>query len=1040
MTRSLVVLPDRHRVAALGAGEGIVTFNALRSLCEPSRWRNRRVATATQVRWVLHGLASQCLAPAYGNIPFEPALAAEVHSLIAALRTQEISAEALEEAGRLAGGRLGERILAFASLMRSLDRQLESQGLIDPTHLTSVATERLASSGIPAGLSDVEAIQVQSFHDFAPERRSFLRALTQAFQAAGREVRVFWPDAGEAGLFVRDALAHIERNWADLEASWEPRAPPGPLMDRANAVFEGTPGGDGSGVSIVSLGTPRDEAEFIAREVKRSIVEGIAPQDLGVCMRQLTARNGRRFRDALHAHGVAVRAMATLRLATMPSARVALDMLELAGANVPIARCVRALESQNFGRLNAPSAARLFAEAGVREGLLGSAGKNADQRLAALAQRRPELRQMLEELTGAITVLRSAVAMIPGRGTPLALLAAWRASLRKLCFRKAPLVPEDQRKQLRWAARHAIEEAQWRERESFRALAELLRQLAVAWKSTSEMTLQAFTAHLRSEVALRELASDKDADSSDGVWLFEATTLPGRAFTRLFMAGMRDGRFPALQKSSPLLTNDEQVQLNAAAGRILFQTAVADGGPLVSSNLSLDRFLFHCALASAKTILLTYARRDDEQRETQRSPFLDAVESAFPSVREQLIPHKPWARLDDWMSEGELRTLTALEGLSPRQLRFTPSDGRALHLAKLLAQEDWAKDAQHVAEIATERHRSFTEASVAPSRYTGRISGPLQGVLAPSFDFPVSRPLSAKVMDGIGRCRFVGWVERVLDARPPKLPSEEADARLEGLLRHSILARVGQCVADGQSWDALDLVAASAAAEAELMESAAVGNPLLWRLTVERVVKEIAELLSSRDAVVPNTHLRPWKFEVPFGRLTSEAAFREVEVRAASAEELPIFLTGRIDRIDSGNRLAAIDYKTRIRTPRALRDGLLTHDFQMPMYLYALARVGMGGLPEGYWIGIAEAEMVPFSKVLGEDQASLIILVTDDPGARTEARESGRANLANALHLRLAQLRGGAFDADARDCGHCEYAALCRIPKLRDGQDAEALG
>src|SRR5262249_12984873 len=214
--------------------------------------------------------------------------------------------------------------------------------------------------------------------------------------------------------------------------------------------------------------------------------------------------------------------------------------------------------------------------------------------------------------------------------------------------------------------------------------------------------------------------------------------------------------------------------------------------------------------------------------------------------------------------------------------------------------------------------------------------------------------------------------------------------------------------------------------------SAHVGHPALWRLSRERAQTMARRVFDHHHRGLPFEGHRPSVTELRFGSLEAAESWRQVRIPGGSGE-LDVFIEGKIDRLDDGDRsVGVIDYKSGAApSGKKAIDKLLTTEFQLPLYLYA-ARSATKRPVDAAWLSLKDGSAVLLSALLDAYEAqSVEDLLASDCEERSRLEKAGKKNLANSVHALVRRVRNGEFGIRPLDCAYCEYASVCRITERR---------
>lgn len=1041
------------------------TFSQLIDALDAPGWAKVAPADPWLVRMVL-GAEAVKARPVFGELVSTPDFALQADALRGELFAQDISPVRLLDVASGVGGRTGEKLRALGEVFEAVDARVHSMRAIDRRQLPQLATRRLREAGLTEALLRFGAIEVRDLHDLAPARLALLDALARACVESGRRFRLVLPWAGSPSTdAVVGAVARFfEKRWESLPgAELAPEAVSSERGAIVRELFTEDPRpAPVNGLTVVSCATPRDEAQAIAVGIKRQLEGCVAPERIAVAFRDL-AEDSEIVSEALDAVGIPSRARLGVPLAQSPLGRLALSILQLADEQFQVEAVAALLESRYAPALSAGLAAcrAIFAEAGVRDDVIGQRDGQGGWmvRLGALldrrtreAESRPFLFAEVARLHAVVEAVQRVLALgrsIPPRAPARVMLEVWWKALGALGLEAAVQAPSSVSPGS--LGELEIDRAIARDQASFEALSSLVRSLQLAFERSGfgAQVIDRRTFHRWLSLAAGQVNLEARGVRAGAVWLLDVRELVGMHFEAVFVGGLVDGRFPGRSAPARLISDEERVEVNAAAGTQLFRLSVLDDGVALPLRLAEDRFLFHAALVSAPTVTLTVPRSDARGRELLRSPFVDALERVVRPLPFTLRPHRPIPLLDEVESARQFEVRAALEAFSPVETRQSSRDLRAKSLAAVIDDAPWARTARHIGAIESERLRFFTADEATPRRYSGGIGGAVLERLLPSVAWDESHPVSASQLESWSKCHFLGFARRFLRLEKDETAGEELDHRALGDLMHSALKRLIPELQQRGQWPPARtqralverlLDTALTGAVDEVARTLPLGHHLLFEVSVERARRELLRLLFE-PAISPFIGSQPKAFEASFGRHDSEPSLRHVSLPPALPSERPIFLTGAIDRLDvAPGQALVVDYKlSRPGTPKARLDAMLLQDFQLPLYLYVTKTLHPERKVDAAWVGLRRSEALVLSRVLKDEKGSLDdILAVDEPTRRRMAEEE-RPNLANSVHGLQASLRKGDFGARPLDCKFCQMKSVCRISarRLHEGPELD---
>jgi hypothetical protein len=852
----------------------------------------------------------------------------------------------------------------LAGLWRRYRARKAALGVLDAADLVPEATKRLRA-GLPEALRGFRQVVFRAVHDFSPARLAFIDGLEEACRAAGVTLTLELPRADNPAIdaLVNEASAELERRHqssSTLELAGELAETPFAPLSRL--LFGELPAQPFEGLSAFSAATVRDEARELARRVRATVDAGAAPEDIAIVFRDLEPEP---LIEALEERGLSARARVSTPLAETPSGRLALGLPALVDDAFPADRVARYLRDPG----------RVFAEAGVRDDRLGADSERGAYavRLAALVTRYEEgwpkgpaadVRALAERVAGLI----ARTSVIRAEDTLQSHLDHWLRACEAL------IGPEDL--------------------EALRALKRALADAAaVAGLTHERLTRRELGRWLDDAAGDFELLAR--TPRAGAVVLLEARGLAGRSFAHVFIGGLTDGRFPGRGSSSGVLSDDEKGALNLAAKAPLFRLNVGERGDRLPLRVAEDRLLFHFALTAAtQTLTLSHSRVDGTGRAVGPSAFLKEVERAAAAFEVKRLPRFVAPTAEQVVSESEWRLRAMLDGARPDAA--------------------WARSALALADMETERLRFFSNADAATGAFSGKVT---------DHAYDAATVLSAHTLGQWGNCAFQGFLSDVIGLEPAEEQGEDVDPRSKGALAHRVLEELLPHFREpiGELEPAVRAALDSIVEEQE--RRSAVGHPLLWKLSRDRVVREIVELMESERAR-PFDGLKPEQ---------AERAFTAV-MPPAREGELPVQLRGKIDRVDAGEgRAGIVDYKSgRVEGLSDFTRSLLKQDWQLPLYAWALRSAGVKDV-DAAWVSLRKGSQ-KLSLVAEDAGVTIDELLAVDAPTRERLEKDDLPNLANALHALTARIRAGDYGARPEDCERCRFRSVCRISgrKLHD--------
>ncbi|MFN0063384.1 MAG: PD-(D/E)XK nuclease family protein, partial [Myxococcaceae bacterium] len=333
----------------------------------------------------------------------------------------------------------------------------------------------------------------------------------------------------------------------------------------------------------------------------------------------------------------------------------------------------------------------------------------------------------------------------------------------------------------------------------------------------------------------------------------------------------------------------------------------------------------------------------------------------------------------------------------------------------------WFNDAMARGEQERERE-CFFAGNGPPGPASGAVgqSAASDTVLA----FPRSAPLTATALGRWANCAFQGFVAHALGVRAESPTDDAPDPRARGILLHRLLELLFRELMKDGTWppgfeparvDAL-IEHALEGALGQLAKTQSLGHPALVGLLKQearRAARRVLALALEATGTVGGPPSKvggtPSEVELHFGDERAAPALREVALVQGDEGDV-VFVAGAIDRVDEGPEgLFVIDYKTTAPKRARAREALLTTEFQLPLYLYALQQSGRR-IHDAAWLSLRDGQLLRLSQLEGVDIHTLV----------TQELPS------TVLSLRR-RLREGVWEPASHDCGRCDFSTVCRI-------------
>ncbi len=1014
---ALLAYARRHGSAP---ADEFVRFARLVELCAPQATPAQARLTPVLARGLLTSAMAQVGPGPFGAAVRSPAFLDSVLQVIRHLRLNDVDPASLRDA--LAAHHAARRVHFVAACWAVMEEKKRQAGVRDHDDDVALATEACLAA-LPERLRPYSRIEVYGLYDESPRRRKFWAALGRAAGEASRPlVLQFVRSAHPSVDGLPDNLAtHFERAWAQspLHELVFDHADERPFNNLVGAALDSRAGREGDRrPRFFHAPTPAGETAELARRCRVLLEAGTAPERIAVFVTDpRTESHG--FARAFEAAGVPLEAAPATPLLNTAAGHLACAIPELMAAAFPAELMAEFLDSQHAARVHSGTrhARAIFTAAGVYDNARGATRTEGAYRvrLGQLAERtRPDetrspTRAQVDDVRTRAALLIDTARTLPRRAPLAVLVDAWWQVVLALGLAQPP--PSE---------RSALDDVTLAEAEATDALAaerlvqlrdELRRAAGEPAAALDEVSLEDFGRWLVRAAAEHSVVHP--SSRRGGVQLLAYRSALTREFEHVFCAGLVDAVFPRREGSLPLVTDAERRATNEAVPGA-FRLFTGDAERL-SVALAEDRLWMHAATAAAtQSLTLSFSTSDGDGHAQQPSVFFEGPRR-LANAQVDAAPALNAISLEQAVGHDEFELAVALDGVSPAETRWSEPLASPADLRAALGARPFFRRLARASAQEFERYRFFQNADAAAGTYSGdfRASPRLSALLA----FGPDAPLNASTLQAWATCRFKGACAHVLRLRGGEEASEEALPREESNFEHELLARAAAWLKDHGRFqpngvvhepDAREAVEAVAAAVIAAFEAeSSTGHPLVWNLQKQAGRERVVRMLQEPFPVKGEIAAQPDRFEFQFGDPRAPRPFDRVALGSPPTGQAPVFVKGRIDRIDRGpSGTFVIDYKRTVDKAR-LVDAYLVTDFQLPLYAWVLEQAGES-VVDAAWMGLRKTEGVPLSEVRDAERA-----------AETPPLE--------AMWREVAGVRSGAWGPHSKDCAHCDFAAVCRI-------------
>ncbi|MFQ6133460.1 MAG: PD-(D/E)XK nuclease family protein [Armatimonadota bacterium] len=954
-----------------------------------------------------------------------PGFVGALADFITELKRAAVDTEAFAAAFKRAGLAGDRRSQELSAIYRAYQQQLHDLSVYDDAGRFWWAREVLAR-GDRRPLERARLLLVDGFDEFTTTELDVLALLAQPME----ETVITLPlerQTARAELFAvpRRTLARLRERFPEAEVrELPPPTADGPLPQLGQALFarpvRAAPGPDGA-LRIIEVAGLHQEAEEIAREAKRLIVEqGVPPDDIAVVFRRL-GEYGSALRGAFRRLGVPLYVAAPESAAQRPIVGAILAAYEAVAGGFRRAD-VLSLAKSNYVQPPAPTVREADGDGldliARRAGIV--AGRESWQQRLDVHQRRlqreldrvqrGEAREgdrLEHEIAAELAALAPAREMLEWLFSVLDALPA-SGSLPDHVQAAKQLI-EDLGIARRVAPFEApgfdVERPCAEDAAAFEALMECLDELAAAAPfSHEQLSLTEYQRLLHD--ALSQVTYQPEASREGRVLALDAHRCRQLRFPYVIIGGLIEREFPLRRQERPFYDDEERARLQCV------------GAPLDTSRerQQHEALLFWSAATSAtEQLILTYPVTDAEGKDILTSHYVDEVLRCFEGQ-----PHRievPVSRVVP-----ELAQASCPSDLLERAFLDLGCRGGVDEAVSAAAYNACLTDDR----LGDPARSALVGASVASERDSLRPFGEYDGMIGDdgigeslAARYPPDCRFSASQFDEYGTCPIAYMFARVLGLEPLEDPVENVEALERGSIYHQLLGELFPALQQQLGTTAIDpqlLPDAQRLLEslvADYFDSRArqgmVCDAALWQIEQEECLRNLSLLLRHEQQLAAEGH-RPWLFEAPYGMSEDDQPLRI----AADGQE--VLVRGRIDRVDrvkseDGEGYAVIDYKLGGGSSTAAI--LAGQDFQLPIYAMAAKLVGVPGECRDWF----------YYKLRRPTERS-----PKRPPDIGECLAAARQHLIRYA----AQIRRGEFPPAARGCPTwCPYREICRGDRWR---------
>lgn len=880
---------------------------------------------------------------------------------------------------------------------------------------------------------------------FIPTERT-LKQFEAKFQL--NSIQYVGSDSGD-----KSHLAHVER-WLFVPVA------------RRDSPREGAASLPASpSIQVLSAPGKSREVEAIARKVKRILMEGVAPNHIGLVFRQLEAY-GEIVRRIFEGYGIPCHVTHSPLLRDQPLTRTLFALLEIPTSDYQREKVVQFANS-NYACLDSVLPQGLTPgdlDTATREAAVTSGRENWRVRLEALHARVESSRQreLGEEednhhrfrsspttITASLQFLEN-LSGIFGSIPPQAYLAEYLEHVGELM----PLLrihlsgDSDQLSVISqlsetgepWCAELDGSDAAGplpltvlsSDLQTWQLLVEQLQELRRLTGEFEEFNPQldyvSFVELL--QALLGQVRLPEEPWMEGRVSVLDAYQAREVSFDYLFLGGLVEKEFPQVTRESAFYSDRERSRLK-------------DLGVNLEERLPVQReeaYLFYLALTRArKKVFLSYPTTDSAGHKLIPSYYLQTVEKCLTGVTSIAHDQERLSQVTREISEvsctRELAERVFHQFWSPRnRLADSPQDLESAYNFLTMRDQSRLSHLLHGVDVQQRRYsRKAFDLFDGMLRDKQDIRDHLLVRKCGKFsEFGVDARFSASQLGTYGSCPFKYFASKVLSLEPPLDPSEFVEPRERGSVYHEVARRFLEQLP--KRTGAATVTEATLARAESLMDEAVDGcfrrvmsNPqasstALWEIERELCRAVMHQFLHKEMKL--HDH-EPREFEYEYG---GDARSQPL---AVTFDDKTVLLQGKIDRVDwvGDGGFVVYDYKTgQAPSKRRIHEG---SDLQLPIYAMAAQEFLFGDRSRtcvewAYYLLKRGSGFSGIAKSGGEEDSIEDLL------------EVARKHIIGHVE----HIQEGRFQVEPKRgaCRNCELKSLCRVEHWRIRDKASERG
>ncbi|QDU81647.1 ATP-dependent helicase/deoxyribonuclease subunit B [Polystyrenella longa] len=819
-----------------------------------------------------------------------------------------------------------------------------------------------------------------------------------------------------------------------------------------------TPSTEGTGIELIAAIGPTSEAEYIAREAKQLLLQGVDPGQIVICFRSLK-EDSSLLMEILSAAGVPYYSDSSTAVTELPLTKALFSILQLEQEDWSYDRLMKLIDS-NFFR---PSWKGYTATNGtdtsspaiaistiIRRSLLGEGRYSLLRKLNWLVENEKERAEEQPEETSRET-FRNQLAIAaaglnrlsdvtaPLRKRKAFSFAEWIEQL-VLIARELGLQPVAKAKRTtdveeKDSLQQQRQQWDFLEKSLFDAI-RFCQQFQIAQQKISLTEFQSQLIHI-----LQRIRFPQPQRESGVIRLLEASQVRNLEIDYLFLAGMTEGSFPQGRNEDCIYSEAERLQFHEwdiPLGHSATQTQE-------------EMLLFYSIITRArKRLILSYPSVNTGGEPLFPAPYYQSVRELF---SESAVP---------------VRHVGSLNPLPDRQTMFTSTDLRLVATEAVRLKHPELFATLFTSSETTPAARTIlATTNMAHARFHTHGFTPFEGLLDSTYNrnllsehFVPDYQFSTRQLENYAECPFRFMYAELFRLQSLDPPEIKTDYKRRGIITHDILAALhrqyqeeephsSHTLSDEAVW-VQDLFQTLTTEKLINLPSASELEQVLMEVEQE-LFQQWGEAFGQHWTNYAGDFLETWDerpvprfVELPFGEVPTEKGDFEILYESVpfgndSGEAPPVRIRGRIDRIDVGQyegklHFNVIDFKTGSVKKVNFRDILSGRKLQLAIYTLAVQRLGLispDAVPFdlGYWLlnedgynrGITNHPQ-RFPKILGQQIVDRLSAILDE-----------------LLPKLASEIRAGEFPVFNEDvnCGQrCEFRTICRVGQIRSLPDS----